>query len=303
VATDTTTRPKDEWGLPKIDLGGGSGDENPRQPLRTVPISGSVITGQAFQTDGADPRIVIDSTQMNAHNSAGAQTFKLDVATGVISILGGSGAAPAIQFLSAANAVLSRIFQDTGAIYNASGLTEESIGDITIVAVPTIGAGLGGQFAELVLFSGVGSATLQAQSAAAARIAGVAITTATPARVSIQTTGLEAVDSVAGNLILSAQTLERHVMCMKAAFTTTIGGRFTAAGAGNTFGVMANYRQVRGDTNGGAVTPGAFTLTTVINNTNANTIAITQVRSEACLLSFNAVAAGLTQYLVSATAS
>ena len=301
-----TTVATDKFGLPKLPSYSDTGkSESDNRDHSRAPIStGGTITGKSFQTDAVDPRIVIDSTGLTAHRTDGTQSVRIDVAAGTITLEAGSSSSPGLVFTNTGS-IVARVYDDTGLVYNASALTQESIGDITIIATPTLNAGLGGQFSEITLSSAVGSVGMGVQNAAATQNAGIAITATPVGRVSLQTTGIEAVDVVSGCIITSQQSLQRHLINVLPAFTCTFGIRFVpaAGGAANDAGVAVQYRQVRGDNNGNVVTPGAFTLTTVIQNTNQTAASITVVRGESAFLTVQPTAAGTCIYEVAATAS
>jgi len=82
--------------------------------------------------------------------------------------------------------------------------------------------------------------------------------------------------------------------CSFAAFTATVGVRFTGAGAGTNFGHMFHYRAgVRSDSAGNPTTPaGAALGGTPISNTNASSPTIAVIRAEASQIAVNATAAG-----------
>ena len=299
--TDTATTPRDSFGLPKIDIG-PTGDVNQRDHSRAPLISGGTVTGNAFQTSPTDPRITVDSTALIAHATDGTTTFKIDVPTGVVSIISpATGQSGGLQFVDASAAVISKITQDA-----TFGLFIDAASTVFIVSEPTVG-GSRAQSAQVLLQGTIASPIANIRAFRTANDSAIMLAQAgNPVSFVFDMTnggGLDEILFLNGHIITSDQTNERHILNAKAAFTCTFGVRWTAAAAGNGHGASTQYRQVRGSTAGALVTPGAWTLTTVINNTNATGPAIGGIRSESAELTMTATAAGSVIYRVAATAS
>lgn len=289
----------DKFGLPKLPAyhDAGKPEEDNRDHSRAPLISGGTVTGKAFQTDSVDPRITMDSAAFSAHRTDGTEVFRIDVPTGVVTLLsdtvaGGGG----LQFKNSAGTVYAKIINDPS-VFLTGGLLLDSTQNINLVAESALGAVPTQPWAYLQLDKGSPAYTIACSTGGV----GGAIS-GTNARVDM-TTGSQTISDVSGSLVLSQGVGEKHVMGALATFTCTFGVRWTAAAAGNGHGARTQYRQVRGTTSAVLTTPGAFTLTTVIVNTNATGPAIGSIRSESAELTMTSTAAGTVVYGVAATAS
>lgn len=271
----------DAFGLEKIPLHGGKDEATDRDFSRAPITSGGTITGKAFQTDNVDPRITFDSAAMICHNQAGQTTFRIDIATGNVYLLTSATGGAGVKFVNAAGATIGQIIQDGSVL--GGGFTIEALDNIQLIAEPTLGGG-GLPITYLELFQAAAAFTLSAQFDANDSV-GIAATSGgggPTGRISLQAIDAGVftnVDVVKGHVIMSSGGVEKDVLCAMAAFTTVVGVRWTAAGAGSVGGQFDHYRQVRGSTAGARVTPAgaAYTPATAVNVAAATIITILDV--------------------------
>lgn len=304
----------DAFGLEKIPLHGGKDEATDRDFSRAPITSGGTITGKAFQTNNVDPRITFDSTAMICHNQAGQATFKIDIATGVVSLLFGSGVAALLRWVDTSDVAQA----DIGFVTTLGGFTVESLNAVFVIAPSALGSAASPySFLELVnnggagspeasiQVSGSGNGRIQTQAnvgfnvidlfvstaggstcelklnAAAASTSFLIVPGATSRfRIDNLVTGTAPVDFINGQIVMSGGASgEQDIICALAAFTTVVGVRWTAAGAGSVGGQFDHYRQVRGSTAGARVTPAgaAYTPATAVNVAAATIITILDV--------------------------
>jgi hypothetical protein len=291
--------PADTYGLPKLSVNGGRDDiNNDRDFSRASIQSGGTITGNAFQTDGVDPRIVIDSTQLSAHRSDGKETVNINVAAGSLTILADTAASGAgVFFKTAAGAVFGQIVNDP-AVFVSGGLLIDSTQQIAIISENALGGGPAQPWAYLQLDKASSSFSLACQAAGVAS----AISGASN-RIDIFAGNDDTWSFVAGNLVSSIGSAQHHVMCALAAFTTTVGTLSKSVAINDQWGQFDHYRQVRGNSSGGTVTPASITAGAAIVNTNVSAVGFSTIRAEGAFFNLAAAAAGKSQYVVVGTAA
>lgn len=273
----------DAFGLEKIPLHASKDEATDRDFSRAPITSGGTITGKAFQTDSVDPRIVLDSTQLVAHKVGGTQTIKIDVATGVVSVLSAGAASGGMQFVDAAGAPVARIVDDPTLLF--AGLLLQSIASLTLLADTTLSGSPPAEYMSIVMETGAVSPGIfiEGRDATQAHAGSVQIPAPSGAASHVvienNDAATEFVSFIGGNILLSQSGVEKDVMCALPAFTTVVGVRWTAAGAGSVGGQFDHYRQVRGSMAGARVTPAGavYTPATAVNVAAATIITILDV--------------------------
>lgn len=320
----------DSFGLPRLSLGGKLEEDN-RDHSRAPINSGGTITGDSFQTSNIDPRITIDSKALICHNAAGSTTVKINIATGTVDLLFGSGVAASLRFVDSAGA----LFGDLSYSFSGGGMLLESILPtfMTIAAVSAAGMlntvypvsylGLSNVSWICDLHTAVnvysqasggisgGQAYWSALMNDSVRQASINLLTGvgavnsiqigdTSARLRIDMAGGLSIDFIGSNLLFN-QPASSSISA--GGHFIYLGVRIQAAAGGTAHGSGYPWRHLQTNAGGTAyVNPVSFVFAN-INVVNVNTLQIRLATYYGGMFTGNSIAAGIVEYVGNVTVS
>ena len=279
-------------------------------------VVGGTITGSLIQTASSGARIELrsDSNQLKAYNSAGVEAIRLQASSGIKIYRGaGAGYGYSIEDMGDGTGLGTLLLMQADAdgdswlyarkyLSLAANMGAATAGSLTLPDVTTGAVSLNYGTGKYVLLQNSYGLDLRAGTDGFMHLAEAAaqdhwITLQASGALSVETTsaGTNPIRLINGCVVLPTNA---SLCTSLAAFSATVGLRFTAAGAGNTYGYQQHYRQgVRSTANGAIVTPSGAALSgSPIANTNATSPGIDTIRGESCGFIVNATAAGNGRY-------
>ena len=289
-----------------------------------ITTTGGTFTGGTFQTSSTDPRIIIDTANgLRVIDSGGVEAYRLDATNGLrVRGLTGYALTRGVSFWDGTTLLgaLSGYFTSpvsslqvnvspTGAAGSAyaADLTvrsDSTVGFTSTAQLNVFTAAAGNSLLQLsyqntgtfsqLLFQTPNLSGMFKLRDDVGIISYIGVRDAT-ARMRFGTGSggnTNSVDFIDGNLVFQVGNKYTGNIAGQGA---VVGMKMTTTAA-QQWGHSMNWRHVRTDTNGAAVTPGSVTFGTPSVNTNANTPTITSLGSSGGVFKLSSTASGVTDY-------